>query len=401
MTSGFAAAKLVCMTSTTATHPGSDSTASRSWIELAATAWSALAAALGAWWLAVPDAYPDHLDAPAGDGSLVTLLEPTLVSSMLVALGIVGVLAGSIAGRHDTRGPRWLVPLGAAYAVLFGLLATDVSLLVSFGYSTAILGPPLLFGYLVVASVRRPSLRWVVGGLAVAGVAIATAAGPSAFAEFGRGLGDGLERSGIGMLVVLGSFIGGALWLLVALRATGLRRADASTATSWVPPRHDWGWWATVIAALSPLPYALLRMTWLTPWPSIVDAETLAAQPALRIFGLSLGFAAIAGSVLTAGLVMRWGSVYPRWIPVVGGRTVSPTWPTVFALVVGVSVTVAGRSMLQMAIAADEMEIGTAETFLVLPFPVWGPMLIAAAIAYFRRRTTTIRTSRDRNVSVV
>jgi MFS family permease len=401
MTTGFAAARLVCMTSTTVSHPVPTSTTSRSWIELAATAWSALAAALGAWWLAVPDAYPDHLDGPTGDGSLVSLIEPTLVSSVVLALGIVGVLAGSTAGRRDTGGSRWLVPLGAAYAVVFGLLATDLSILVSFGYSTAILGPPLLFGYLVLASVHRPSMRWVVGGLAVSAVAIATTAGLETFADFGRGLGEGLERSGIGMLVVLGSFIGGALWLLVALRASGMPRAQASTATSWVPPRHDWGWWATVIAALSPLPYALLRMTWLTPWPTIVDAETLAEQPALRIFGLSLGFAAIGGSLLTAGLVMRWGSVYPRWIPVVGGRTVSPTWPTVFALVVGISVTVAGRSMVQMAMIDDQMEIGTAETFLVLPFPVWGPALIAAAIAYYRRRTTTVRTSRDRNVSVV
>jgi len=391
------------MTSTTASPPvpsTSTPTTSRSWIELAATAWSALAAGVGAWWLTVPDAYPDHLDSPAGDGSLVTLLDPTVASSLLVVLGVVGALAAATS--------RMLLPVGVAFAVVFGLLATDVSLLVSMGYSTAILGPPLLFAYVVAASVRRPSLRWVVGGLIIGGLAAVTVtgAGLSTFADFGRGLGEGLERSGIGMLVVLVSFIGGALWLLVALRAAGMRRAHVSTSTPYVRSRHDWGWWVTVIAALCPLPYALLRMTWLTPWPTIVDAATLDAQPALRIFGLSLGFAAIGGAVLTIGLLMRWGSVYPRWIPVVGGRTVSPTWPTVFALVVGSAVTVAGRSMLQMAVVDDEMEIGTAETFLVLPLPVWGPLLIAAAIAYYRRRTAelsgdpgtqrlTMRTSRD------
>jgi hypothetical protein len=379
------------MTTTTASPPvpsTSPPATSRSWIELAATAWSALAAAVGAWWLTVPDAYPDHLDGTASDGSLIGLLEPTLVSSILVVLGVVGALAAVI----DTGRPRrWLVPLGAAYAGVFGLLATDLSLLVTMGYSTAIFGPPILFGYLVMASVRQPALRWVVTGLAAVALAgvIAYGADFGTFAEFGRGLGEGLGRSGIGMLVVLASFVGGTLWLLVGLRAAGLRRGRASTAAPYIRPHRDWGWWITVIAALCPLPYAMLRMTWLTPWPTIVDAGTLEAQPSLRIFGLCLGFAAIGGAVLTIGLLMRWGSVYPRWIPVVGGRPVSPVWPTATAVVVGVAVTVAGRSMLQMTFTEEDV-MTKWETMLMLPFPVWGPLLIAAAIAYYRRRTTEL-----------
>ena len=338
-------------------------------------------AAIGVWWLVDPGSYPGHLDQSEADGSLVALLDPTLVSSLLVLAGVAGGLAAATS--------RWLAQLGIAYAAIFGLLATDLSLLVTMGYSTAIVGPPILFAYLVVASVHRPSLRWVVGGLAavVVGGAAASGAGLSAFAEFGRGLGEGLERSGVAMLVSLVSFVGGALWLLVALRATGKRRAQPA-ATSYVAPPRDWGWWVTVVAALCPLPYALLRMTWLTPWPTIIDADTLAEQPAMRIFGLSLGFAAIGGAVLTIGLLMRWGSVYPRWVPVVGGRPVSPVWPTVLAVVVGAAVTVAGRSMLQLTYTEEDL-LSKVETLLVLPFPVWGPLLIAAAIAYYRRRTAT------------
>ena len=144
-----------------------------------------------------------------------------------------------------------------------------------------------------------------------------------------------------------------------------------------------------------------MRMTWLTPWPVWMDAAQLDAEPAMRVFGLSLGFAAIGGSVLTLGLLMRWGSVYPRWIPIVAGRTVSPVWPTVLAIIVGIAVTVAGRSLTQMMVTGVDVEIADPEFFLVMPFPVWGPLLIAAAVAYYRRRTTTIRTSRARNVSVV
>ena len=144
-----------------------------------------------------------------------------------------------------------------------------------------------------------------------------------------------------------------------------------------------------MVAALCPLPYALMRMTWLTPWPTIMDAAELDANPAMRIFGLSLGFAAIGGSVLTAGLLRGWGSIYPPWIPFVGGRPVSPIWPTVLAIVVGTALTVAGRSMAQMSFGGTDVVASKVEAFLLLPFPVWGPLLIAAAIAYYRRRTAT------------
>jgi hypothetical protein len=396
MCDAVAMARLVGMTTTTTTSRPIPTTFTRprSFVERAALAWSALAAAVGAWWLADPDAFPDYLDKVSGNGSLVTLLEPTVVSTVLVLLGLVGVLAAATL--------RLLLPIGVTYAVVFGLLATDLSLLVTMGYSTAIFGPPLLFGYLVAASVHRPALRWVVVAVAASAVALvaSTGAGASAFAEFGHDIGEGLGRSGVAMSVGLASFIGGALWLLTALRSAGLHRAQASSVPSYVPPRRDWGWWVTVVAALCPLPYASLRMTWLTPWPTIIDPETLSAEPAMRIFGLSLGFAAIGGALLTIGLLMRWGSVYPRWIPAVGGRSVSPVWPTTIAVVVGAAVTVAGRSMLQMTFTEDDV-MTKWETMLMLPFPVWGPLLIAAAIAYYRRRTATIRATRDRNVSVV
>ena len=385
------------MTTMTATHLEPSPTTSRSWVESAAIAWSAIVTAIGTWWLAVPSAYPDELDRPEADGSLVALLPPPLVSTLMVVLGAVSLIAAVAASRGDTRRSRWLVPFGAVYAVVFGLLATDLSLLVSMGYLTAIVGPPILFVYFVLASVRRPSLRWVVGGAAVVfvGIAAASGAGLAAFGNFFGTIGDGLGKHGAEMLVVLVSFIGGALWLLVALRAAGLRPVGAAETDPFAPARNgygrrDWGWWVTLLAALCPLPYASMRMTWLTPWPVWMDAAQLEADPAMRVFGLSLGFFAIGGSVLTLGLLMRWGSVYPRWIPMVGGRTVSPVWPTVFAIIVGIAVTVAGRSLTQMMVSGVDVAIAAPEFFLLMPFPVWGPLLIAAAIAYYRRRTATV-----------
>ncbi len=101
----------VMNTTTTTDRPTHTRPTSRGRIEIAASVWSFLAAVVGTWWLAVPDAYPDHLDRTGSDGSLVGLLDPTVVSSMLVAFGVVGALATAI----DTGlQRRWLVPLGAA-----------------------------------------------------------------------------------------------------------------------------------------------------------------------------------------------------------------------------------------------------------------------------------------------
>ena len=124
-------------------------------------------------------------------------------------------------------------------------------------------------------------------------------------------------------------------------------------------------------------------MTWLTPWPVMIDAAELEANPAIRVFGLSLGFAALGGSVLTVGLISRWGEVFPRWLPVLRGRAV----PAAVALVVAGAITLAGRSIIQPVVTGDaNLGEAGAEALLIFPFPIWGPLLGAAAIAYYLRR---------------
>jgi hypothetical protein len=66
------------------------------------------------------------------------------------------------------------------------------------------------------------------------------------------------------------------------------------------------------------------------------------------------------------------------------------------ALVVAGALTLAGRSVLQPVAAGDGgiAVLGDATLFLV-PFPIWGPLLGAAAIAYFIRRRTQCRRCAD------
>jgi hypothetical protein len=77
----------------------------------------------------------------------------------------------------------------------------------------------------------------------------------------------------------------------------------------------------TIVAALGPVPYALARATWLTPWPQF-GGPVEDMPPEVRLWGLLLGGAAALGAVLTIGLIRPWGEVFPRWMPGLAGRPV-------------------------------------------------------------------------------
>lgn len=125
-------------------------------------------------------------------------------------------------------------------------------------------------------------------------------------------------------------------------------------------------------------------------WPYSMDVRELDPNPGLRAFGLALGLAAICGAVLTSGLISRWGAVYPPWMPRVGGRAVSPVWPSVVAASIGALVAVAGRSLAQFTLPSDGANSGAGLLVgMAIVFLVWGPLLMASAIAYFGRRTSS------------
>ncbi|MEU4823848.1 hypothetical protein AB0H37_18435 [Actinomadura sp. NPDC023710] len=96
------------------------------------------------------------------------------------------------------------------------------------------------------------------------------------------------------------------------------------------------------------------------------------------------------GAALSAlGLVQRWGEVVPRWIPVIGGRTIAPS-----AVLIPAWAGVAVLAVLWTPLAAwwsmpgDDMTPAghTVVGFLYLPLVAWAPLLAALAVAYRRRR---------------
>jgi hypothetical protein len=192
----------------------------------------------------------------------------------------------------------------------------------------------------------------------------------------------GLAAQGPRMLLMLFLAAGGAVWAALALAVA--RSGAVGGRPAWARPEAAarWGRVAAIVAALCPLPYVLVRLTWLTPWP--VGLPTGAAADlvaAVLLQGLLLGGAALGGAVLTTGLVARWGEVWPRWVPGVHGRPVPVAAAVVPATAVSALLCAAAGPLVAMS-ARD----GDPSTLLLLPLPVWGPALGAAALGYALRR---------------
>jgi hypothetical protein len=352
--------------------------------------WSSLAICLGFWWWWQPQHYPFGPGDPGTFATLMGALPGAAVPPVLVAAGVWGLVAVWLAVQRQTaRGTTIaVVGTGAAYAVAFGLVAPGLQPLTLVGYAMAMFGPVVLFAAVLTGAWRWRGGPWAVGVFVlVAGLGWVT------------GLADGAVLLGyVGLIaetahkagpsaVLLFFLVGGLLWGVLGARML-LRAAAGRPAPRWTRPdaATRWGKVAVVIAAVSALPYGLMRLTWLTPW-ALFGGSELASSPEIRLHGLLLGFAALAGAILTTGLVARWGEVWPRWVPVVRGRPVPVPVAVVPGTLVAALFTVAAIPIAVVAVTS-----GRPVMLLIFPFPVWGPALGAAVLAYALRRRGDLAT---------
>ncbi|QNE74934.1 hypothetical protein F0344_10175 [Streptomyces finlayi] len=115
------------------------------------------------------------------------------------------------------------------------------------------------------------------------------------------------------------------------------------------------------------------------------------------VLGLSVLSEVIA--ILTIGLVRGWGEVAPAWIPIIGGRRVRPMAAIVPAVLGGLilsllftTLPIGNGHRLALYGIIDTVEYTNdawqkLATVCVTPIAAWGPITIALAIAYYRRRT--------------
>ncbi|MCI4066516.1 hypothetical protein MRQ36_29750 [Micromonospora sp. R77] len=345
---------------------------------------SLVGAGIGSAWLIRPSTYP------FGPGDRVTMsvthdIPSTVAGALLVGAALVGLAVAGTGGRSADRARIAAAGLLAAF---FALVMADTSLISLLGYALALGGPVALLTALVVACARGRRAGWVTAAALVPVVGVGVAVGlldPAtlsrfagnvlgAFADYGTRLAWGLSMA----VVATG-------WGWVTYRLW--RRDSPDRRPGWAAPERArrWGRVATVGAALCPLPYATVRLSWLTPWAIGLPVD----DPAVRIQGAALGCAALTGAVLTLGLVSRWGEVVPRWVPVFGGRAVPSALAVVPGGLVAAAACVAAPGVLLHTLETEgfgDGVRGVAVALFFFPFPVWGPLLAAAVLAYRLRR---------------
>ena len=362
---------------------------------LGAAAWSLVHLLIGLRWLLDPDSWPGF--DTEGRVGLLAALHRTPSAWLVLGLATTGLLL-ALAGRQRPRS-RAVAAGMAAQAGLLLVVAADVGVLTLLGYLCAIVGPAAFLVVFTVGALRdRRTRPWLAGVVAV--VAAGLVSGllrPGTIGTLAGQLGDGFAQHALPPahlgLVLLGAALFGSAAVLLRRTATGRCTACGRPGAAWTEPSAAlrWGRIATVVAAAAPLPYALARMTWLTPWPlGLPEGGDL--EPAMRLFGLGLGVAALGGSVLTLGLISRWGEVWPAWVPVLHGRPVPVAVPVVAGGLVATVLLVASPGMVALAVEGigDGDAMGWA---LLLLFPAlpWGLALAAAVTAYAYRRRGACR----------
>jgi hypothetical protein len=338
-------------------------------------------------WLVVPStnaiADPDSL--LARESSLLgAVLSPVSAAQVIFGLSVAGVvvaMVAAIARDQSIRRANALVGgFGFVFTVVVGIgMLSEVAIMMA-GYLMALIvaAGAVVVGVQVARTTRAG--RWVVAAALGAVVVVFTTGGlpVSALGDIAGRVWD-LFGEFAEIALVLGLTTAALLWAL----AGGQVMSDAGVldrAGRWVL-RHRQG--ITILAAVGPVPYGLVRLTWLTPWPQGAGGFDV-LPPDVRIWGLMLSSGAWVGMILTIGLIRPWGEVFPRWIPGVAGRSV-PVWIAAGsgALVAAILCVSAVPMIRQFATEGLLEALGSA---LVFPLWCWGPALALAVWGYALHR---------------
>jgi len=319
----------------------------------AAAAWAGLYAVLALLWTITGRGYPYGARANPDDLAVVNLLPPP-VGAPLFAVVLLGaaVLAFAMAGSHAIRlrgRPRTVVlAIGWTVAGLLLFVVPGAAPLAITGYAPMlILGAP--FGW-------PPDI------------------------DYGDVFDWALQNQVIAM-------VGGAL-LAATVLVWQRRTRDACVRCGSVRPRPWLGRWAVAVAVIVPSLYAVTRFAWLAGIPLGIDRAMLRdLQSSGGVWaGAGLGAFAVAGSLLTLGLVQRWGETFPRWIPWLRGRRVPVKLAVIPATYVAIVVGAASVGMLANPEVLGVLREETLAVGPMLLWPVWAAALGTAAYAYHVRR---------------
>ena len=157
------------------------------------------------------------------------------------------------------------------------------------------------------------------------------------------------------------------------------------------PRPPSWATWAAWVVPVCVLPSAAWRAA-----TAFDDDVSLANEGwyLLLLSALSMGLA-----LLTLGLVQPWGERVPRWLPVLGGRCV-PARAVIIVPLTGATLVIGlcsyfllnstfhfvpRGSLLIGADAPERPHPGWRVLILYAPLLLWGPVLLAVTVDYWRR----------------
>ncbi|MFI6641775.1 hypothetical protein [Streptomyces sp. NPDC050504] len=212
-----------------------------------------------------------------------------------------------------------------------------------------------------------------------------------------------LKFSAINWTVINQLFAVASVSLLVVAALAHQRRTTGACGNcgrgergaEWTSPESAarWGRKAVHIAVAVPLVYATTRWAWALGFPLGISDELWeeGKEDHLWIAGAALATMGALGSLLTLGLVQRWGEVFPRWMVGLRGKRVPPALAIVPASLVALMVTIAGIMYIRLHLTGgfDNPKEDWGATVPETIWPVWGVALAAAALAYYFRRRGT------------
>jgi hypothetical protein len=340
------------------------------WIGYVAAAWSLVYSLLGLYWTLGGAGFPfGSENDPSAALSILGGVRAESGAPVIAALGLGGAVAAvAMARTRRRRGVLRAALLGFAWvaAVTLALVIPDYRVLVAVAYTPIVLiGAP--FGWPPGVSILDVFPWPVVNQFICITAGLLWAATAAAYGRRSRGA---CERCG---------------------------RDDAPAGWTTPDSAARWGRWATYVAVIIPVLYAVTRWAWALGFPLGISEEFLREGQEVGLWwaGAALATLALGGAVLTLGLVQRWGEVFPRWIPFLSGKRVPISFAVVPASLVAVLVTTAGlmfvRLMLTGRLGAILGEgVLSAENWAALApellWPLWGGALGAATLAYYYRR---------------
>ncbi|GAA1145514.1 hypothetical protein F4556_002936 [Kitasatospora gansuensis] len=160
-----------------------------------------------------------------------------------------------------------------------------------------------------------------------------------------------------------------------------------------------WAVRAAKLAALTTVPSGLWRLALGVGIPvgfsGATERQMTAHMPGWgTVYVIALSALAEALAFLSLGLVRPWGRVAPRWLPLIGGRPIHPLVAVVPAGLGALAVTAltftAGLGGWYSPEAMGDPEAphglaGLVMTLCYAPLLLWGPLLAAVTVDYYRR----------------